>query len=373
MTSAADFIVIGAGIAGVSAAAALAEHGRTVVLEMEERPAFHSTGRSAAFYAAGYGNEAIRTLTTAGESFFYVPPEGFTDVPLIRRRDWIFVARDDQLPALDELHRELGDGVTRVAGAAVESRHAAMRRGYIASALVDSRGGDLDVDALLQAYARLLRQRDGTIVCNARVDGLSRVRDQWHVTTTAGAFVAPIVVNAAGAWADNVATRAGLDPIGIEPKRRTAILVDAPGHAIADWPLIMDVDEEFYFKPDAGRILISPADETPSEACDAQPDELDVAYAVDKFERATTIEVRRVAHKWAGLRVFAPDRSPIAGFDPRVEGFFWLAGQGGYGVQTAPGMSQFAMSTITGAKPAPGFASVITLRSALSPARLVTA
>jgi D-arginine dehydrogenase len=211
------------------------------------------------------------------------------------------------------------------------------------------------------------------LTCNARLETLTRKGSVWQAKTAAGEFSAPVVVNAAGAWADDVARRAGLAPIGIEPKRRTVILVDVPGHqAIADWPLIMDVDEEFYFKPDAGRMLISPADETPSEPCDVQPDELDVAFAVDKFERATTVEVRRVAHKWAGLRVFAPDRSPIAGFDPRADGFFWLAGQGGYGVQTAPGLSQFAMNAITGAAPPAGFETVTTLKDALSPARLIT-
>jgi D-arginine dehydrogenase len=374
MSDTAEFLVIGGGIAGVSVASALAAHGRTIVLEMEERPAFHSTGRSAAFYAAGYGNEAIRTLTTAGEAFFYAPPDGFTDTPLIRRRDWIFVAREDQLPALADLQQSLGDGVARITGQAVESRLPILRLGYVAAALIDRRGGDLDVDALLQGYVRLLRKRDAMLVCNARVTALAHERGQWCAMTTAGEFRATVVVNAAGAWADDVAALAGLLPIGIEPKRRTAILIDIPGHKmIADWPLIMDVDEEFYFKPDGGRILVSPADETPSEPCDPQPDDIDVAYAVDKFERATTVEVRRVGHKWAGLRVFAPDRSPVAGFDPRAQGFFWLAGQGGYGVQTAPGLSQFAMSMLTSASPAAGFESVTNLRSALSPARFLTA
>jgi len=374
MSGTAEFLVIGGGIAGASVASALAAHGRTIVLEAEERPALHSTGRSAAFYAAGYGNEAIRALTTAGEGFFYAPPDGFTDAPLIRRRDWIFVAREDQLPALADLRQSLGGGVTCVTGQAVESRLPILRLGYVTAALVDSRGGDLDVDALFQAYVRSLRKRDGMLVCNARVTALAHQHGRWRATTAAGEFSAPVVVNAAGAWADEIAALAGLGPIGIEAKRRTAILVDVPGHsATADWPLIMDVDEEFYFKPDAGRILISPADETPSEPCDAQPDEIDVAYAVDKFERATTVQVRRVSHKWAGLRVFAPDRSPVAGFDPRTDGFFWLAGQGGYGVQTAPGLSQFAATAITARTPSPGFETLRELGSALSPARFLTA
>jgi D-arginine dehydrogenase len=374
MSGAADFIVIGGGIAGVSAAAALAEHGRTIVLEAEERPAFHSTGRSAAFYAAAYGNEAIRTLTLAGETFFHTPPDGFAEAPLIRPRDWVFVARADQAAELAELERTLGDGVARISAAALEARLPILRPGYVAGALVDRRGGDIDVDALLQGYLRLLRRRDGALVCNARVAGLAHDGDRWQAATSAGAFSAPVVVNAAGAWADELAARAGLAPLGLEPKRRTAILVDASSpQAIADWPVIIDVDEAFYFKPDAGRILISPADETPSAPCDAQPDEIDVAVAVDRFERATTVQVRRVSHKWAGLRVFATDRTPVAGFDPRADGFFWLAGQGGYGVQTAPGLSQFAMSAITSEPPARGFEAVRTLGGALSPARFLRA
>ncbi len=368
----ADFLIIGAGIAGASAASALAEHGKAVVLEAEERPAFHSTGRSAAFYASGYGNETIRTLTLAGRDFFRTPDEAFTTTRLLRPRDWFFIARADQLDALKETAESLGDGVAPVSAADAEKIVPILRPGYAAGALVDRRGGDLDVDALLQAYLRLLRWRNGTLVCDARVESLTRRHGLWHAETRAGAFAAPILVNAAGAWADAVAALADLSPLGLEPKRRTAMLLDGPANIdFSDWPLALDVEEDFYFKPDAGRLLLSPADETPSPACDAQPDEMDVALAVDKFERATTMSVRRVPHKWAGLRVFAPDRSPVAGFDPRTEGFFWLAGQGGYGIQTAPALSQFAMHAITGGKLLPGFDSIRPLATALSPARLI--
>jgi D-arginine dehydrogenase len=368
----ADFLVIGAGIAGVSAASALAEHGKVIVLEAEERPAFHSTGRSAAFYASGYGNEAIRQLTAAGRDFFRRPDETFTDVPLLRPRDWIFVAREDQLGQLRETATSLGDAVTAMRPRDVVEAVPILREGYVAGALLDGRGGDLDVDALLQAYLRLMRRRGGTIACNARVEGLKRRDGVWEATSAAGAFAAPVVVNAAGAWADEVAARGGLGALGIEPTRRTAILIDGPADiAFADWPIVLDVDDDFYFKPDAGRLLLSPADETPSAPCDVQPDELDIAYAVEKFERATTLSVRHIPHKWAGLRVFASDRTPVAGFDSRTEGFFWLAGQGGYGIQTAPGLSQFAMNAVTGGAMLPGFESVRDLADVLSPTRLL--
>lgn len=369
----ADFLVIGAGIASASAASALAAHGKVIILEAEERPAFHSTGRSAAFYAAGYGNEVIRRLTAAGDGFFRNPPDAFTSADLLRPRDWAFIARADQLAHLRDMTETLGDAVDLVQANDLEQAVPVLRKGYVAGAIVDRRGGDLDVDALLQAYLRLMRQRGGTLVCNARVEALRRSNGLWRLTSTVGEFSAPVVVNASGAWADDVAMKAGLEPLGLEPKRRTAILVDAPANmSMSDWPVIADIEEEFYFKPDAGRLLVSPADETPSPPCDAQPDEIDVAYAVEKLERATTLSVRRVTHKWAGLRVFAKDRTPVAGFDPRSEGFFWLAGQGGYGVQTAPGLSQFVMNAITGAPTLPGFEAVRELTGALSPARFLS-
>lgn len=368
----ADVIVVGAGIAGASVAGALAAERKVVVLEREEQPAYHSTGRSAAYYAPGYGNEAVRVLTIAGDAFYRTPPAGFSDAPLFRAREWLHVARADQMESLAKTERELGNAVERLSAAAVEARVSGMRPGYAAGGLLDRRGGDLDVDAILQGFLRQMRRAGGELVTSAHVERLERSGDQWIVHSTAGAFRAPVVVNAAGAWADELAGRAGLAPLGVIPKRRTAILIPAPtGPEVANWPLVVDIDEQVYFKPDAGQLLISPADETPSEPCDAQPDEMDIAIAVDRFEQMTTIPVRRVTHKWAGLRVFAPDKTPIAGFDPRAPGFFWLAGQGGYGVQTAPGLSQFAAGVIAGRKLAAPFDVLANLIDALSPARLV--
>ena len=351
MAVTADVIVIGAGIAGVSAAAELAAMARVIVLEREPQPGYHATGRSAAFFVVSYGNAAVRAVTVASEPFYRSPPQGFTDVPLIRPRPCIFFGRPDQRAAMKSLQDEV-PSLQGLDPEQVRGRVPIILPGYLEGGLLDDTGGDLDVDAILQGFLKRLREHGGKLYSGREVQGLSRSNGLWKVITGDETLTAPLVVNAAGAWVDEVARLAGLEPLGLQPKRRTAMLIDAPqGHDITDWPLMVNVEEEFYFKPDAGALLLSPADETPSPPCDARPEELDVALAVDRFETATGLEVSRVTHRWAGLRTFAPDKTFVVGFDPRTEGFFWLAGQGGYGVQTSPGMAQLATALITGSSP----------------------
>ena len=367
----ADIIVIGGGIAGVSAAAELAATARVIVLEREPQPGYHATGRSAAFFVVSYGNAAVRAVTAASEPFYRAPPQGFTDVPLIRPRPCIFFGRPDQREALLSLHREV-PSLQRLSAEQVRKRVPVMLPGYLEGGLLDDTGGDLDVDAILQGFLRRLRSRGGELYPRREVQGISRTGGLWRVAGGAETFTAPLLVNAAGAWVDEIARLAGLETLGLQPKRRTAMLLDAPeDRDISDWPLMVNVEEEFYFKPDAGALLLSPADETPSPACDAQPEELDVALAVDRFETATGLQVPRITHRWAGLRTFAPDKTFVVGFDPRTEGFFWLAGQGGYGVQTSPGMAQLAASLITGSTPREPAGMDENLVNRLAPGRLL--
>jgi D-arginine dehydrogenase len=370
MTTAADVLVIGAGIAGASAAAELAVHRGVTLLEAEASPGYHATGRSAAYFAPGYGNRTVRAVTAAAEHFFRTPPPGFTEVALLRARECVYFARPDQVSRLCAEAEELGDQAQRIDGQELIERMPIMRPGYAEAGLVVAGGGDLDVDALLQGYLKQLKRHDGTLVTSVQVVAIERSGNVWLVSTGDKTFEAPVVVNAAGAWADQVAQLAGLGALEIQPKRRTACLIDPPdGVDVADWPLMIDIDEQFYFKPDVGNVLVSPADETPSPPCDAQPEDIDVAIAVDRFEKATTLSVGRVNHKWAGLRSFAPDKTPVAGFDPRADGFFWLAGQGGYGVQTAPGLSQLAAHLITGAPLSAGLEGLVDVVEELSPQR----
>lgn len=367
----ADIIVIGAGIAGASAAAELAADARVLLLEAESQPGYHATGRSAAYFAAAYGNRVVRGLTAPCEVFYRDPPAGFSDVPLLLPRDCLFFGRPDQAATLQNMQRE-NPSLEVLSAAEVRQRVPLFRDDYLHGGLREARGGDLDVDAILQACLRLFRRRGGRLLCDHRVSGLERRGSGWRVDTQAGRLSAPLLVNAAGAWADPVASLAGLAPLGMRPLRRTALTLDPPpGLDISDWPNMIDADEDFYFKPEAGRILVSPADETPSEACDAQPEDYDVAVGVDRFERATGMDVRRVRSSWAGLRTFAPDRSFVVGFDPRCEGFFWLAGQGGYGIQSAPALAQLSRHLLLGVEPAAGFGTVRDFSAAVSPGRLL--
>jgi D-arginine dehydrogenase len=347
----ADILVIGAGIAGSSVAAHLAETRSVILVEREERPGYHSTGRSAALFTEIYGNATIRALTRASRQFLFGPPAGFTESPLTRPRGCLYIATTAQLAAMSEFHA-LPDIAPATRTLDVEEAHELcpiLRREYVAGALLEPDCADIDVHGLHQGYLRLFKKRDGRLITNSPVHSLAPAHGGWKVQAGTENLTASLIVNAAGAWADEVAALAGVARIGLTPRRRTAMLVDPPPDtAINGWPFVNDIDEKFYFKPDAGSIFLSPADETPSEPTDAQPEEWDIAAAVDRIEQATTLQIRRLKARWAGLRTFAPDRTPVVGYSPAAPTFFWLAGQGGYGIQTAPALARVAAALVLG-------------------------
>ena len=356
-----DILIIGAGIAGASAAADLARTHRVLLLEGEDAPGYHSTGRSAAVFSESYGNEAVRALSRASRDFLYRPPADFSPNPLIKRRSWLHVASESQAPALERF-LATEDVASRVRWVRAEEALALSPllrpETTAAGGAYEEDAADIDVHALHHGYLRLFRHRRGTLLTGAQVTHVARRAGKWLVASTAGEFHVSTLINAAGAWADRIAGLAGITPLQIQACRRTAALIELADGEISDsWPLTIDMEEAYYFKPDAGLILLSPADETPVEPCDIQPDELDVAIAVDRLERATRVTVSRVRRQWAGLRSFAPDRSPVIGFDPAAPGFFWLAGQGGYGIQTAPAASALAAALVRAEPPPPALAS----------------
>jgi D-arginine dehydrogenase len=351
-----DIAVVGAGIAGASAAAELAGAHRVVLLEREFQPGYHTTGRSAALFSQTYGPPAIRALTRASARFFENPPEDFAAAPLLSPRGMLMIARSDQREHLEAAHRELSaDGAVSILDEAEITRLAPLvRRGYAAAALYENTARDIDVHALHHGFLKRFRAAGGIIKTDCEVRTLEREGARWRIETPGRTFVADVVVNAAGAWADEIAKLAGVPTIGLVPKRRTALIVAAPaGIEIGAWPMVVDVQEQFYMKPDAGRLLVSPADETPSPPCDAQPEELDIAICVDRIQTAFEIEIKHIGNKWAGLRSFVADKVPVAGYDPAVPDFFWLAGQGGYGIQSAPALARTAAALVRG-QPLPG-------------------
>ncbi len=368
-----DVLVIGAGIAGASVAAELAPRRRVAVLEMEDQPGYHTTGRSAAVFAECYGNRVVRALTRASRGFLARTPPG-AEVPLLSPRGWLSIARPDQLETLGALQRELvdhGGTVRPLDEAEARALVPILRPGHVAAALLDPSAMDIDVHALHQLYLARLRAAGGAVFTGARALALERAGGEWRVGTALGDFAAPVVVDAAGAWADEVGRLAGAAAIGLVPKRRTALIVDPPrGQRISGWPLVVDADESFYFKPEGATLLASPADETPSPPCDARPEDIDVAIAIDRITAACDLEVSHVRRRWAGLRSFVADRTPVAGFDPRQPGFFWLAGQGGYGIQTAPALSRLAAALVLG-EPVPADVAAEGVTAAhLAPGRL---
>ncbi len=370
-----DIAVIGGGMAGASVAAELAPHARVVLIERESQPGYHTTGRSAAIAVPTYGPAPIRALTRASDAFFHNPPAGFSDHPLFSPRHIVMVAREDQIAGLDALVEEVGDraSLQRLDAAELKAACPLLRDGYGAAGLLDTTGNDIDVASLHQGYLRGLKAAGGEVRTRTEVAGLMRDGDSWRVETSTGPIHAHIVVNAAGAWAGVVGAMAGAEDIGLIPKRRTATVIAAPdGTEVHALPMTIDIDEQFYLKPDAGRLLISPADETPDVPGDVQPEELDVAICVDRIETAFEIQVRRIENKWAGLRSFVADKSPVAGFSDRTPGFYWLAGQGGYGIQSAPALARFAAAQVLGRDVPADILDEGLEVSDLAPARLAT-
>ena len=347
-----DFLIIGAGVGGTSCANFLARDHSVVLLEMEDRAGYHTTGRSVAVYTEAYGPRTIRALAIAGGEFFQHPPSSFTEIPLCKTSGLVFIAREEQTTTLFsalEAVKELSANIAEISVEKVCELVPVMRPDYMAAAFLDPNTLSLDVDAIYQGYIRGLKSNGAKLVTDAEALGFERKGDKWHVQTKAGEFVAPVVINAAGAWADVVAERAGARRVGLQPKRRTVIAFPVPdGIDASQWPVIFDCQEEFYFKVDAGTILGSPADETPVPPQDIQPEELDIAITVERLEQATTLKVDRIIRKWAGLRSFVDDQVPVVGYAPDLDGFFWCAGQGGYGIETSYGMGRTSAALAAG-------------------------
>ena len=351
----ADFLVIGAGIAGASAAAELATHGSVILVEAEDQPGYHSTGRSAAMFTETYGPPAIRALTAASRDFLTAPPDGFCGSALLLPRGILLIGREDQTDSLDraETVAQEAEGGQRLSGREAIELAPILRPDYVAGAISEPAAMEIDVHGLHGGFLRLAKARGAQVLTGASVLRLERRGAAWHAETAAGPVEAGTVVNAAGAWADGVGEMAGARTIGLVPKRRTAVVFE-PARPVdaSDQPMVIDVDETFYVKAESGNFLASPADATPVPPCDVQPDELDIATAIDRVERATTLSARRLVNRWAGLRSFVEDGLPVVGWDDRIDGFFWLAGQGGYGIQTAPAMARLAGALIAG-RPVP--------------------
>ena len=370
-----DFAIVGAGIAGVSAAYSLAPHAGVILLEREHVPAYHTTGRSAALHSETYGSAEIRAITVASGHFYRAPPQGFTDHPLLTPRGALIAGRAEQEAAMRKAaadYARLVPSVRWLEPAETLRRQPLLRPAAAAGGAIFEEAADMDVAAIHAGFLRGARASGVALRLNAEVAALDRKDGRWTIRLGDGETIgAANIVNAAGAWADVVGGLAGAKPIGLVPKRRTAFTFDSPpGLDLAPLPMAIDFDETWYIKPETvGQFLGSPADETPSPPCDAQPEEIDIATAVDRIETATTLQILRIKNKWAGLRSFVADKNLVVGYDPAVEGFFWLAGQGGYGIQTGAAAGRLAASLALG-KGLPGdIATLGVAEAALSPAR----
>ena len=368
-----DFILIGAGIAAASTGHFLAPHGRCVMLERESQPGYHSTGRSAAQFIATYGTPQVRALSRASEPFFQQPPEGFASAPLLTTRGLLTVAGADEMHHLHEAWDVLKAISPRGRWLGADEALAmvpALRPEKVSAAILEPDSFDMDVHAIHQGYLRGFRRAGGELVTDAEVTAIERVGDLWQVTTGTGAtFSAPVLINAAGAWCDAIAALAGVAPIGLVPKRRTAFTFAPPaGVDTAHWPLLLAADESFYMKPDAGALLASPVNADPTVPQDVQPEELDIALGLYAIETWTPLSPRPT-HTWAGLRSFVADGDLVGGFDANAPGFFWCAAQGGYGIQTSAAMGESCAALARGL-PLPAHITDNGLTAAmLSPAR----
>lgn len=356
----ADFLIVGGGIAGVSAAARLSELGSVLLLEAEDHLAHHASGRSAAMYEPNYGARPVVELSMASGDFFRAG-EG-----LLSPRGLLFLAKHGETEAFrhDAEAMELAEIPLDRALAMVP----VLNMDILAHAAHADHGWDIDTDLLLQGFAREARARGARILTSARVTAIARDRTRWHVDTAAGSFTAGTLVNAAGAWVDVVARMAGVAPLGFQPMRRSMARIPAPGgHDVSRWPMMHGVGETWYAKPDAGALIVSPAEEDPMDPHDAWADDMVLAEGLARYEEIVTEPVTRMISNWAGLRTFSPDRSLVIGRDPRAPSFVWIGGQGGYGFQSSPAASQLAADLIAG-RPSELPAATV---AALSPSRFL--
>ena len=353
-----DYAVIGAGIAGASIAYQLSVGGRdrVLVLEREPQPGYHSTGRSAAMFIETYGTSTIRALTRASRTFYEHPPEGFTGYPLLTPRGVLYVAREGQQDLLASALRDLtqhAPATRRIRTDEALARVPVLRAPGLCGAILEEDAQDIDVHALHQGYLRGLRSCGGVLRTEAELAGAQRLGDLWVIALADGHTVrARTVVNAAGAWADVVAALCGVRPVGLEPRRRSAFIFAAPeGVDCTGWPAVVGIDESFYFKPDAARLLGSPANADPVPPHDVVPEELDIALGIHRIQEVTTLVIRRPHRAWAGLRSFVRDGEFVLGWDDASDRFFWLAAQGGYGIQTAAAAAELAAALLRGEPP----------------------
>lgn len=355
MTLDAEILVVGAGMAGASLAAEVAGQASVLMIEAEAHPGYHSTGRSAAFWSESYGGPLVQPLTTASGSFLASPPDDFFDRPFLSPRGALHIADDKGQAALHGMFREFRNTAVEMKPLARADldRFIPGLQPQWQSGLFEPTCADIDVAALHTAYLRRARSKGARLLTDARLLSAQRMAGGWSVDTSAGPIRTNILVNAAGAWADEVAASAGERPLGIQPYRRTIaqLRVDPPAPTVL--PLVIDAIGRFYFKPEAGRLWLSPHDETACDACDSAAEEHDVALAIHQLEQVVDWRVERVEHKWAGLRSFAPDRLPVYGFAAGSRDFFWCAGQGGFGIQTAPAAAKLAACLLLGSEPDP--------------------
>jgi len=370
----ADFIVVGAGIAGASVAYFLAPHGRVVVLERESHPGYHSTGRSVALFSETYGTPQVRALSCASRPFLEHPPAGFTEAPILTPRGALMVARPGQDAAVDaELAamRRIAPDVRRVEPAEALATVPVLRPEATGASILEPGACDIDVHALHQGFLRGLKARGGELVCDAAVDSVTRDAEGWEVRAGDRRWRGAVLVDAAGAWADVLARMAGVRPIGLQPKRRSAFTFAPPaGVDPRPWPAVIAFDESWYIKPDAGVLIGSPANADPVEPHDVQAEELDVAVAIDRIQTGTSLSIRRPTRVWAGLRSFVADGDLVGGPASDDPAFCWVAAQGGYGIQTCAAMGEACAALARGA-PIPAHLAEHGIDAAmLSPARL---
>jgi len=350
------FAIIGAGIAGTSVGYWLSQHESVLVLERESFPGYHTTGRSAAMFIETYGPPLVRALTVGSRPFYETPPNGFTEHPILTPRGMLMIATAAQRSHLDEactIAQQVGSKVDRLSPAEACERVPVLRSEWLSGATYEADPTDIDVHALHQGFLKGIRQHGGQLIVSAEVTALARHNSVWRIDTTNGTFEAMTVVNASGAWCDVIATLAGVPAVGLVPKRRSAFIFAPPqdaqnGATVGAWPVVVAADESFYFKPEAGMLLGSPANVDPMVPHDVRPEEIDIATGIARIEEATTMTIRRPTRTWAGLRSFVPDGELVGGFDAAAPGFFWVAGQGGYGIQTAAAMGQACSSILLG-------------------------